>query len=153
MNLNPIQPNQQFYANPASFIPQDNNHPNNRLERPQESGAIWDDQCKTCLNRRYVDVSDDAGVSFQAPTKLTPGQATTAVHAHEREHYIREANTARESGREVIHNTIRIFTDVCPECGIKYVSGGETRTMTRGPADDQPHHREDEKESDLDVFA
>ena len=136
MNLNPIQPNHQFYANPNAYIPQDDDHPNNRLERPQDSGEIQD-RCQTCLNRRYVDVSDDPGVSFQAPTRLTPGQAANAVPAHEREHYVREANRAREEGRDVIHNSIRIFTDVCPECGIQYVSGGETRTMTRGPVDDE----------------
>jgi hypothetical protein len=76
-------------------------------------------------------VSNDSGVSFQSPTKLTPGQAAGAVPAHEREHQTREAARAKEEGREVISHTISIFTAICPECGRVYVSGGETRTLTR----------------------
>ena len=134
MNIPPIQQNPAQVLHPNTFVYQNENHPNNRLERSQESGEIRG-RCQTCLNRRYRDVSDDPGVSFQAPTRLTPGQAATAVHAHEREHYMREEHNARMEGREVIHNSIRIFTDICPECGIQYVSGGETRTTTRGPVD------------------
>jgi hypothetical protein len=87
-------------------------------------------QCETCDNRRYQDQSDDGGVSMQNPTRLGPREAAAAVIDHEREHQGREAVRAREEGREVISNEIRIFVARCPECGIKYVSGGETRTVT-----------------------
>ena len=150
--MNPIIPyNPQFYTNP--YIPQDGDHPNNRLAHIQEGGEIADGRCQTCLNRRYVDVSDDPGVSFQAPTRLTPGQAAVAVPAHEREHYNREAARAMREDRQVIHNSVRIFTDVCPECGIQYVSGGETRTVTRGTSREESHrHGEDEEYDGFDML-
>jgi hypothetical protein len=89
------------------------------------------EECQTCKNRRYQDGSDDPGVSFKAPTKISPNQASSAVMSHEREHYNRENAKAEAEGREVVTNNIRIFTAVCPECGKVYVSGGETRTVTR----------------------
>ena len=144
MNINPIQPNQNFYANQAAFWQQDNTDVNNRLAHVQDSGEVGD-RCGTCMNRRYMDVSDDAGVSFQTPTRLTPGQAATAVHAHEREHYMRNAEQARQEGREVIHNSIRVFSDVCPECGIQYISGGETKTVTRGTSEEEQNNHQDER--------
>ena len=127
MMINPVQ----AYANYGINIPEDGSPATDRPTHIQEPGEVADSRCQTCMNRRYVDVSDDPGVSFQAPTRLTPGQAATAVPAHEREHYNREAARANREGREVIHNSIRIFTDVCEECGIQYISGGETRTVTR----------------------
>ncbi len=87
--------------------------------------------CSTCSNRRYQDISNDPGVSFKSPTKMTPGQAASGVMAHEREHYSREKSKAESEGKEVVSNNIRIFTDTCPECGRVYVSGGETQTMTK----------------------
>jgi len=91
--------------------------------------------CYTCANRRYQDVSNDAGVSMQSPTKIAPEQAASMVMAHEREHYSREASKAEQDGREVLSNDIRLFTSICPECGKTYVSGGETRTVTRKRAE------------------
>ena len=144
MNINPLQGQNHFYAYPAAYAPQDETHPNNRMARTQESGEANNDRCETCHSRTYQDVSDDPGVSFQAPTRLTPGQAATAVPSHEREHYTREAAKAQREGRDVIHNSIRIFTDVCPECGIKYISGGETRTVTRDSGEDEGPHQQGE---------
>lgn len=89
------------------------------------------EECQTCSSRRYQDGSDDPGVSFKSPTKLSPAQAGAMVYSHEREHYSRENAKAEEEGREVLSNEIRVFTDVCPECGKTYVSGGETKTVTR----------------------
>lgn len=96
------------------------------------------EECQTCKNRRYQDGSNDPGVSFKSPTKLSPEQAATAVYAHEREHYTREDAKAKEEGREVVSNEIRLFTAVCPECGKAYVSGGETRTATRKREEQAP---------------
>ena len=78
----------------------------NQIENLTQAGEVQlnpheVDECYTCANRRYQDVSDDPGVSFQAPTRLTPGQAAMAVPNHEREHYIREESKARREGREV----------------------------------------------------
>lgn len=87
-------------------------------------------QCSTCASRTYQDGSDDASVSFQAPTHLTPGQAETAVISHEMEHVVNEQAYAREDGREVIGQSVQIFREICPECGVSYVSGGVTKTTT-----------------------
>jgi len=142
MNINPMQNNQQnLYMNPNVLVAQNEDHPNHRMAHVQDSGEIDEEQCQTCMNRRYVDVSDDPGVSFQAPTRLTPAQAAQAVPSHEREHYNREAARAEREDRDVIHNSIKIFTSVCPECGISYISGGETTTVTRGrPEEDNQYH-------------
>lgn len=89
-------------------------------------------ECATCASRTYQDGSDDASVSFQAPTHLSPAQAATAVVSHEMEHVVNEQADARKEGKEVIGQSVQIFRDVCPECGISYVSGGVTKTTTAG---------------------
>ncbi len=108
----------------------------NRVDGNNASGIKKKDlkgvkQCQTCKNRRYQDASDDPGVSFKSPTKLSPEAAASAVYGHEREHYSREAAKANSEGREVVSNNIQIFTDICPECGKAYVSGGKTTTVTK----------------------
>jgi hypothetical protein len=87
-------------------------------------------ECQTCKNRRYQDGSNDPGVSFKAPTKLSPGQAGSAVRAHEQEHVTRNAAKAQREDREVVSSSVRIQTAICPECGKPYVAGGVTRTVT-----------------------
>jgi hypothetical protein len=88
-------------------------------------------KCKTCSERRYQDGSDDPGVSFKAPTHISPENAGAAVAAHEQEHVQRERAKAGAENKEVIAQSVRIYTAVCPECGKSYVSGGETTTTTR----------------------
>jgi len=92
-------------------------------------------ECVTCSSRRYMDESNDPGVSFKTPTKLTPQQASTAVISHEREHYTRENAKSELENKQVLSNTIQIFTSICPECHQPYVSGGETTTRTRQQQD------------------
>lgn len=87
-------------------------------------------ECQTCNERTYQDVSNDPGVSFKAPAHVAPENAGAAVAAHEQEHVRNEqANAAREE-KQIISQSVKIFTSVCPECGKVYVSGGETRTVT-----------------------
>jgi len=105
---------------------------NLKTEELQELGA-----CSACENRYYQDNSSDGGVSMQQPTKIHPNEAASAVMGHEREHQAREARSATESGKDVVSNTVRLFTSVCPECGRVYVSGGETRTTVRENNDDE----------------
>ena len=66
--------------------------------------------------------------------------AAAAVARHEQEHVRHEQANAAKAGRTVVVQTVNIHTDVCPECGRAYVSGGETTTMTKGKdsADKQP---------------
>ena len=93
-------------------------------------------ECSTCKERRYQDRSGDGGVSMQTPTKLSPSEAGSAVRAHENEHAFRESAKASAENRDIVSNTIRIFTSCCPECGKTYVSGGETRTVTASKPDE-----------------
>ena len=87
-------------------------------------------ECYTCDNRRYQDKSADGSVSFQTPTKISPEAAASAVRAHEAEHVRNEQQYAKEQGREVVSQSVRIMYASCNECGKVYVSGGETRTTT-----------------------
>jgi len=84
-------------------------------------------QCRTCAERKYKDVSNDPSVSFQSPTSLAPGTEMAAVSAHEQEHVSHNAAEAARKGMQAT-STVTIHTDVCPECGRVYVSGGTTRT-------------------------
>ena len=86
--------------------------------------------CLTCESRRYVDQSDDASVSFQTPTKISPNAAGAAVAAHEQEHVRNEQARANRDDREIVSQTVTLTYDTCPECGKIYVSGGTTKTTS-----------------------
>ncbi len=94
--------------------------------------------CETCANRTYQDGSTDSGVSFKTPTRLTPQQASSAVIGHEKEHYTREAAQAKSENKDVLVNSIRLQSSICPDCGRAYISGGETTTVTRTRKNDSP---------------
>ncbi len=118
----------------VAFNPEIKNQVENKTAagvQKKDINKIDQEDCKTCSERKYQDVSDDGGVSFQSATKLAPSQAATAVAGHEREHFSREQTKAKMEGKEVISNEISIKNSICPECGKAYVSGGETRTTTR----------------------
>ena len=86
--------------------------------------------CQTCKSRRYVDVSNDASVSYQTPTHIAPQQAAGSVRAHEQEHVNNEQMKAQRDGRRVVSQSVRLTSSICPECGKPYISGGVTRTIT-----------------------
>lgn len=88
-------------------------------------------ECQTCKSRKYVDRSDDAGVSFKTPAHVSPEASGAAVRSHEQEHVSREGAKAHTGGRKVIAQSVQIYTDVCPECGRVYTSGGKTTTLTK----------------------
>jgi hypothetical protein len=94
-------------------------------------------ECKTCKNREYVDDSNDPGVSFQTPTHISSGAAMGAVMAHESEHISNAKVDAKQTGREVVYQQVRIFTDICPECGKIIISGGQATTITAEKSDKQ----------------
>lgn len=91
-------------------------------------GAV---ECQTCQSRKYVDGSNDAGVSFKTPTHVSPGSSGAAVMSHEQEHVSREGAKAQSEDRKIVAQSVQIFTDVCPECGRSYTSGGKTTTITK----------------------
>lgn len=100
--------------------------------------ALEDGKCETCEKRKYQDGSDDMSVSFQTPTNIKPEQVASAVRGHEMEHVVHEQAKARRDDRKVVSQSVTLHTDICPECGKVYISGGETRTVTKAnpePAD------------------
>jgi len=92
--------------------------------------------CITCENRKYVDQSNDASVSFQTPTSINPNMAAAAVAAHENEHVRNEQARAHREDREIVSQTVTLTYDCCPECGRHYVSGGTTKTTSINKSDD-----------------
>lgn len=99
-------------------------------EADGESTADEHASCETCESRRYVDRSDDSGVSYQVPTKLPSSVAAVKVAAHEREHVYNERADAQRDDAEVVSQSVRLKYAVCPECGTIHVAGGETKTTT-----------------------
>ena len=114
-------------------------------------------ECHTCANRKYQDGSDESDVSFQTPMAIAPSIAASVILGHEHEHVanayerVEEANAHYEAGGAISHYThidhvntervhshkrhavldnvsVRLKTDICPECGRVYFSGGVTNT-------------------------
>jgi len=88
-------------------------------------------ECQTCENRRYQDGSDDPGVSFKTASKIAPESAAAVVRGHEMEHVYRNQAKAAREGREVVSQSVRLKSGICPECGKPYIAGGETKTVTK----------------------
>jgi len=105
--------------------------------------AVEEGKCQTCEKRKYQDESDDMGVSFQTPTAIAPEQVASAVRGHENEHVVREQAKAKMEDRKVVSQSVTLHTDICPECGKVYISGGTTRTVTAAEnSPDQPEETE-----------
>lgn len=94
-----------------------------------------EEECQTCKNRTYKDGSDDPGVSFKTASKISPGNVASAVRGHENEHVTRNRAKAEREGRQIVSQTVTIKSDICPECGKSYVSGGETVTVTKNKSE------------------
>ncbi len=105
---------------------------NAEIRAKKRSGEI---ECKTCKSRKYVDGSDDPGVSFKTPQHINPSQSASAVMGHELEHYNRETASASKNGEEVVSASITLSRAICPECGRSYVSGGTTHVTKRVDTD------------------
>ena len=91
--------------------------------------------CLTCGSRRYQDVSSDGGVSYQAPTHISPEASFAAVRAHEQEHITRDRASAEARGDEVVSQSVTYTVATCTECGKMYKSGGTATTVTRSTPD------------------
>ena len=105
-------------------------------------------ECKTCKNRKYQDGSNEM-VSFKAAGHINPGNAASVVMSHEQEHVSNAYQKAREGNGEVVRASVRLKTDVCPECGRTFISGGVTNTQIRYYNEGNPYQK-DMKESDAD---
>ena len=58
-------------------------------------------ECQTCKNRKYVDGSNDPGVSFKTPTHLNPETAAYAIRSHEGEHVSHARAKAQKEDQEI----------------------------------------------------
>lgn len=127
------------------------------VDQEQEEGVDPDGQkkpgrksspaeCETCKNRKYQDGSDEM-VSFKAAGHIDPGNAAAVVMSHEQEHVSNAYQKADANNGEVIRASVRLKTDVCPECGRTFISGGETTTQIRYYNESNPYQK-DMKESD-----
>lgn len=104
--------------------------------------AAEEGECQTCKERKYQDGSDDSSVSYQTPTHIDADYAPAAVRGHELEHVAHEQAKAQREDRKVVSQTVALHTDICPECGRVYVSGGTTRTVTKADNTEAPAREE-----------
>ncbi len=104
--------------------------------------AAEEGECQTCKERKYQDGSDDSSVSYQTPTHIDADYAPAAVRGHELEHVAHEQAKAQREDRKVVSQTVTLHTDICPECGRVYVSGGTTRTVTKADNTEVPAREE-----------
>ena len=110
-----------------------------RAAKTDTDNRVENHGCQTCASRRYQDQSNDSSVSFQTPTHVPAMMSTGAVIAHEMEHVASENARAERDKREVVHSSVSIQYATCPECGVRYASGGETRTVTKDADEDEDH--------------
>ena len=99
-------------------------------------------ECESCRSRKYKDGSDESDVSFQTAQHVSPESAGARVRAHEGEHVTNAYEKAAEKGGKVLQASVAIKTDICPECGRVYVSGGTTTTRIMYPNEDNPYQKE-----------
>lgn len=107
-------------------------------------------ECQTCKNRKYQDGSNEM-VSFKAAGHIDPNNAASVVMSHEQEHVSNAYQKADAGNGEVVRASVRLKTDVCPECGRTYISGGETTTQIRYVNETNPYQK-DLKESDKNKY-
>ena len=115
--------------------------------------AVEEGKCQTCEKRKYQDESDDMGVSFQAPTNIAPEQVASAVRGHEQEHVVREQAKAQREDRKVVSQSVTLHTDICPECGKVYISGGTTRTVTANKSEQPDPAQKEEQQAEQKGFS
>lgn len=109
--------------------------------------AAEEGECQTCKERKYQDGSDDPGVSFKTAAHIDPGQAAAVVRGHEQEHVMREQAKAAREDRKVVSQSVTLHTEICPECGKAYISGGTTRTVTKAAQKaEEPAQKEDQQQ-------
>ena len=88
-------------------------------------------ECKTCKERKYMDVANEANVSFQAPTHISPEASFAAVSAHEQQHVSNAVATGSQRGIQRVSSSVSLKTGICPECKKPYIAGGTTRTQIK----------------------
>ena len=97
-------------------------------------------ECETCASRKYQDGSDE-NVSFKTAQHISPEAAASRVRAHEQEHVNNAYSKASQNNGKVISSNVAIKTDICPECGRSYVSGGTTSTQIKYYNEENPYQK------------
>ena len=141
-----IRPYEENKGAPAMAGLENGEGPEEAVGAESAQKALEEGECQTCEKRKYQDGSDDMGVSFQTPTNIAPEQAASAVRGHENEHVVRERAKADREDRRVVSQSVTLHTDICPECGKAYVSGGTTRTVTAAEREN-PYTRQEQEET------
>jgi hypothetical protein len=104
--------------------------PGKKIPRPPVFGGEKqkNPRDKEKTTRTYQDVSNDPGVSFSYPGKLTGPQSFFAVRAHEYEHVRNSIGKAVLNGEKVMV-MVRYKVRFDPATGEPYMAGGVTRTI------------------------
>lgn len=97
-------------------------------------------ECQTCKNRKYQDGSDEM-VSFKSAAHISPNASGSRVRAHEQEHVSNAFKKASMKNGKVVSASVSIRTNICPECGRTYVSGGETNTQIKYFNEENPYQK------------
>ena len=151
-----IKPYEETAAQGAEKSMEGNDSGELKVGAEGAQAAVEEGKCQTCEKRKYQDGSDDMGVSFQTPTRVAPEMAASAVRGHENEHVVRERAKAELEDRRVVSQSVTLHTDICPECGKVYISGGTTRTVTAAnkdePAQEQTRQEQEQERQGLDVL-
>lgn len=100
------------------------------------------EECETCKNRKYQDGSNESNVSFKSATHVSPEAAGSAVRAHEQQHVSNAYKKAAADNGKVLRASVSIHTDICPECGRSYVSGGTTNTQIKYYNEENPYQQD-----------
>lgn len=131
-----VDPMEMAVRNRIQYVQDPQTAATAQAETKSAQEVMEEGECQTCKERKYQDGSNDPGVSYKTPTNIDPSQAASAVRGHEQEHVMREQSQAKQENREVVSQSVTLYTDICPECGKVYVSGGTTRTTTRANQND-----------------
>ncbi len=98
---------------------------NSSIEKVSQS------ECQTCMDRKYVDGSNDSSVSFKTPIHISPAASFAAVSSHEQEHVSSAISEGSKPGNELVSSSVTLKMSVCPECGTPFVAGGVTNTVMK----------------------
>lgn len=123
------------------------NAPNSIIHNPNESQIKSPGrksspaECETCSNRKYQDGSDEM-VSFKSAAHISPEASASRVRSHEQEHVSNAYKKAAQSNGKVLQASVRLKTDICPECGRSFVSGGTTTTQIKYYNEENPYQQD-----------
>ena len=106
------------------------------LNTPYNTG-----ECQTCKERKYQDGSNEM-VSFKSAAHISPNASAAVIRSHEQEHVTNAYSDAATKNGKVIRASVTLHTDICPECGRSYVSGGTTSTQIKYYNEENPYQQD-----------